>query len=307
VSAAAAVNVENLTIAFGAFKAVDDISFCVEAGEIFGFLGANGAGKTTCIRAICGLLSPTAGKITVAGRNVADDLLAIKALVGYMSQRFTLYPDLTVRENIAFAGALRKMPARKILARAKELFRFTGFDYPQDTLVQNLPGGVKQEVALCASLLHDPAIIFLDEPTAGGSPAPRARFWNLIKQLSTAGKTVFVTTHYMDEAEQCGRVSLMQTGRIAALDTPQNLKTANFPHPLYEISPSTAAAPGFAAALAASGAGAVRPWGLRYHLEEQNADLWRKFSAERAGQFSQRRITPTLEDVFLKLVGGSAA
>ena len=302
---ATAVRSENLVIAFGAFRAVDDISFSVERGEIFGFLGANGAGKTTTIRALCGLLAPTSGSAEVAGLPVIEkNLMKVKSVTGYMSQRFTLYPDMTVDENINFAGALRKMPAGKIRARAKELFAFTGFASPQNSLVKNLPGGARQVVALCACLLHDPEIIFLDEPTAGVSPSSRALFWELIRKLAREGKTVFVTTHYMDEAEQCGRITLMQAGRIIALDTPLRLKTSAFPAPLHEVTPLAAAKPDFAKRLSACGAGTAQPCGMRWHVEIERQDQWTAFAASAAGEFSCRRITPSLEDVFLKLVGG---
>jgi ABC-2 type transport system ATP-binding protein len=304
-SAAIAVQAENLTIAFGDFKAVDDISFCVERGEIFGFLGANGAGKTTTIRALCGLLAPTAGSAEVAGLAVIEkNLMKVKSVTGYMSQRFTLYPDMTVDENINFTGALRKMSAVKIRARAKELFSFTGFNNPRNVLVKNLPGGARQVVALCACLLHDPEIIFLDEPTAGVSPSSRALFWDLIRSLAGEGKTVFVTTHYMDEAEQCGRITLMQSGRIIALDTPQNLKTSAFPTPLYEITPLSAAKPDFAKRLCECGAGTVQPCGMRWHVDIRDEKAWDIFAASAAGEFERHRIPPSLEDVFLKLVGG---
>jgi len=299
-----AVSVEKLVIAFGAFHAVDGISFRVERGEIFGFLGANGAGKTTTIRALCGLLLPTAGKISVAGQDINAGLKNIKARVGYMSQKFTLYPTLTVRENIAFAGALRKMTPADISKRSSELFRFTGFDRDMDEKVKNLPGGVKQIVALCACLLHDPEIIFLDEPTAGVAPSSRALFWSLIGTLAKAGKTVFVTTHYMDEAEQCGRIALMQAGKIIALDTPAMLKKNNFPSPFYEITPPEGDNAAFETLLTASGAGPVQPCGLHFHLEAQNAAAWKNFCAAQEGKFTFRPVAPTLEDVFLKLVGG---
>jgi len=299
-----AVRVRNLTIAFGDFKAVDDISFEVQKGEIFGFLGANGAGKTTTIRALCGLLLPTSGEITVAGLDIKSGLRGIKTKVGYMSQKFTLYPTLTVRQNMAFAGALRKMAPSHINARAKELFKFTGFDGPQDSPVKTLPGGIKQVVALCACLLPDPEIIFLDEPTAGVSPSSRVLFWRLINSVAQNGKTVFVTTHYMDEAEQCARITLMQSGKIIALDTPQNLKDKNFPTPLFEVEPNKKAGADFGEKLANCGAGNVSPCGLMYHIEITNEAAWAGFQTAMPGAFSFRPIKPTLEDVFLKLVGG---
>jgi ABC-2 type transport system ATP-binding protein len=226
------VEVSHLSIRFGDFTAVDDISFTVYPGEIFGFLGANGAGKTTTIRMLLGLLKPSAGTAKVAGRSFSEDGgRAIKDKVGYMSQRFTLYNDLTVGENLAFAAGLRKLSRETLERRTGEIFDLLGFAPPLSSLVGDLPGGLKQELALAAVLLHEPEIVFLDEPTAGVAPAARARFWELIGKLAGSGKTVFVTTHYMDEAERCGRIALMRAGRIIALDTPEGLKRTAFPEP----------------------------------------------------------------------------
>lgn len=218
------IEVKNLTVAFGAFKAVDDISFEVKRGEIFGFLGANGAGKTTTIRTICGILNPTAGSVKVNGEDVSASTAVLKPRIGYMSQKFTLYPDLTIAENMAFAGSLYGMESARVKTRAEELFKFIKLTSPVDTIARDLPGGIKQMVALSATLLHDPELIFLDEPTAGVSPQTREDFWALIRRLAAEGKTVFVTTHYMDEAEYCARIVLMERGKIIALDTPPNLK-----------------------------------------------------------------------------------
>src|SRR5208283_1687374 len=206
------VEVSGLTVRFGDFTAVDHISFSVRSGETFGFLGANGAGKTTTIRVLCGLLHPTEGNVRVAGVGFADGERAIKSKVGYMSQKFTLYNDLTVDENLSFIASLRKLDPQIYVRRRQELFDFISFDRSIHDMVSDLPGGTKQQVSLAAALLHDPEIIFLDEPTAGVSPASRIRFWSLIRKLSDSGKTVFVTTHYMDEAEQCGRIALMREG-----------------------------------------------------------------------------------------------
>src|SRR6185369_11377429 len=180
--------------------------------------------KTTTIRVLCGLLTPTSGKVRVAGLGFEDaGARAIKDKVGYMSQKLTIYQDMTVEENLAFCAALRKMDAPRLAARTKELFEFIRFSSDPKTLVQDLPGGLKQEVSLAAAMLHGPQIVFLDEPTAGVAPASRLRFWDLIKKIAGEGKTVFVTTHYMDEAEQCGRIALMGEGRLIALDTPAGL------------------------------------------------------------------------------------
>ncbi len=298
-----AVEVEGLTVRFGGFTAVDDVSFTVDRGEIFGFLGANGAGKTTTIRALCGLLTPTAGRLKVAGRDAAGDQAALKTAVGYMSQRFTLYEDLTVEENLSFAAALRKMPRERLLRRTGELFGIIGFDKPVSTLVRDLPGGMKQEMSLAAAMLHDPELIFLDEPTAGVSPAARARFWSLIRSVAARGKTVFVTTHYMDEAEQCGRVALMRAGRLIALDAPEALKDAAFPEPLFAARATPASPRDWLESLRREPCVLEeRPHGLTRHVVARDAPAWEE-SAKRLG-LESRRIRPSLEDVFIRLVEG---
>jgi len=299
------VIVKNLTVKFGEFFAVKDISFDVNKGEIFGFLGANGAGKTTTIRVLCGLLVPTHGEISVAGVGLQDGDRAIKAKVGYMSQKFTLYNDLTVGENLDFTASLRKLDQNFYLKRRKELFDFISFDHPLNTIVKDLPGGIKQQVSLAAALLHDPEIIFLDEPTAGVSPAARNRFWLLIRQLSERGKTVFVTTHYMDEAEQCGRIALMRDGEIIALDHPAGLKKSTFPKMMLEFDPMV---PLSFEEITRLGRNAVfsffEPYGLRFHASIGNDQIWNEIKAEYERKFHIQEITPTLEDVFIQTVEG---
>lgn len=223
------VVVQELSVKFGDYYAVKNISFSVGKGEIFGFLGANGAGKTTTIRVLCGLLVPTHGKTLVAGIDVQTNAFEVKKRVGYMSQKFTLYNDLTVKENLNFTASLRKIDLDKFLEQKNKLLKFIHFKESEDSLVRNLSGGIKQQVSLVASLLHDPELVFLDEPTAGVSPAYRQRFWSLIRELASQGKTVFVTTHYMDEAEQCERIALLKTGELIALDSPLELKKQSFP------------------------------------------------------------------------------
>ncbi len=299
-----AVEADHLTVRFGDFTAVNDISFSVNTGEIFGFLGANGAGKTTTIRVLCGLLTPTEGNVSIAGIRLTEESSdRVKTKVGYMSQRFTLYNDLTVSENLEFTAALRKIPKPVFEERRQKLFEFIHFDQPQNTLVKNIPGGIKQELSLVAALLHEPDIIFLDEPTAGVSPSSRVRFWNLIKQLSAAGKTIFVTTHYMDEAEQCHRIALMRAGEIIALDSPAGLKTSAYPEPLYEVSPH-ADATGWLDALRGSGVGSVQPHGLRAHVSLDDQPAWEKFRKAWGLRVDVRPIAPSLEDVFIRLVEG---
>lgn len=300
-----AVEVEGLVVRFGDFTAVDGVSFRVAPGEIFGFLGANGAGKTTTIRALCGLLEPTAGRVVVAGLDAADGLAPIKTRVGYMSQRFTLYDDMTVAENLAFAASLRKIPDADLRRRKKELFETVGFDQPESTLVRDLAGGYRQELSLAAAMLHDPEIVFLDEPTAGVAPAARARFWGLIRRIAAAGKTVFVTTHYMDEAEQCGRIALMRAGRLIALDSPAGLKAEAFPEPLYELTPAPGAPKDLIARVrAAPGVFGVEPYGLRWHLSASDPLAFDRLAAGLKADAELRRIAPSLEDVFIRLVEG---
>lgn len=299
------VDVRNLTVRFGDFTAVDNVSFSVSKGEIFGFLGANGAGKTTTIRVLCGLLLPSAGQVSVAGMQANAGLDAIKAKVGYMSQRFTLYNDLTVAENLDFAASLRKLDSATLSKRTAELFDFIAFNRAPKTLVRDLPGGIKQQVSLVAAILHDPEIVFLDEPTAGVTPAARARFWSLIHKLSESGKTVFVTTHYMDEAEQCERIALMRSGQLIALEAPEKLKRDSFPDPLYEIEPPRHARPGWIEALRGHSAiQSIQPYGLRYHVTVKNPSEWLSVQENLLPGFSVKPVNPTLEDVFIRLVEG---
>ena len=219
-----AVEAENLTKKFGSFKAVDSISFKVKKGEIFGFLGANGAGKTTTIRMLCGLLLPTSGEASVSGLDIFKQFEEIKQHIGYMSQKFSLYDDLTVKENIEFYGGIYGLSREKIKERTDELLHYLGLRDHADALTVSLPVGWKQRLALSTALLHDPPIIFLDEPTSGVDPVSRRNFWLLIYELVEKEKTVFVTTHFMDEAEYCHRISIMKDGAIAVMGEPGQLK-----------------------------------------------------------------------------------
>jgi ABC-2 type transport system ATP-binding protein len=300
------VEVKKLTVKFDDFIAVDDISFFVNRGEIFGFLGANGAGKTTTIRVLCGLLRPTAGDVLVGGMGFDTGEDAIKSKVGYMSQKFTLYDDMTIKENLAFTGSLRKIERKKLKRRITELFEFIGFDRSVNEMVKDLPGGIKQQISLVASLLHDPEIIFLDEPTAGVTPAHRARFWDLIRKLSGQGKTLFVTTHYMDEAEECERLALMRTGKIIAIDSPKDLKKSTFPEPLYELSydEKTTKKGWLDKMKATPSVLSVQPYGRRYHVSFKNESAATTVRNELGHGFSMKKIPPSLEDVFIKLVEG---
>ncbi len=217
------IEVRSLTKKFGPFTAVDAISFEVARGEIFGFLGANGAGKTTAMRMLCGLSRPTSGSGTVAGFDIAKEGEQIKKHIGYMSQRFSLYEDLTVFENIRLFGGIYGMRDADILSRADLLLEKVGFSDHRDSLVGTLPLGWKQKLSFLVATVHAPEIVFLDEPTGGVDPITRRQFWSMIKESARAGTTIFLTTHYMDEAEYCNRVTIMVDGRIKALDTPQAL------------------------------------------------------------------------------------
>lgn len=219
-----AMEIRNLTKRFGSFTAVDNISFHVRKGEIFGFLGANGAGKTTAMRILCGLSRPTEGEGTVAGFDINREQEKIKKHIGYMSQKFSLYPDLTVKENIRLFGGIYGLGDRKIKEKTVEMLDMLDMKEVRDTLAGSLPLGWKQKLSFSIALVHEPQIIFLDEPTGGVDPETRRRFWEMIYEASAKGITVFVTTHYMDEAEYCDRVSIMVDGRIAAMDTPGRLK-----------------------------------------------------------------------------------
>ncbi len=220
-----AMEIRNLTKKFGNFTAVDNISFNVRKGEIFGFLGANGAGKTTAMKILCGLSRPTAGEGTVAGFDINNEQEKIKRHIGYMSQKFALYPDLTVRENIRLFGGIYGLADPEIKAKTNNMLQTLEMENVRDKLAGELPLGWKQKLSFSIALIHGPEIIFLDEPTGGVDPETRRRFWEMIYEASEKGITVFVTTHYMDEAEYCDRVSIMVDGRIEALDSPAALKT----------------------------------------------------------------------------------
>lgn len=220
-----AIQVENLTKMFGDFTAVNNISFQVGKGEVFGFLGANGAGKTTAMKMLIGILKPTLGNAQVAGFDVKSNAEDVKKNIGYMSQHFSLYNDLTIKENITFFGGIYGLKKSAIKEKTQALIDELGLHDVANKLVGSLPLGWKQKVAFSVSLLHNPKIIFLDEPTGGVDPKTRRQFWEMIYREANNGKTIFVTTHYMDEAEYCDRVSIMVEGKIEAMDTPKNLKT----------------------------------------------------------------------------------
>jgi ABC-2 type transport system ATP-binding protein len=232
------VTLRNLVKTFGDFVAVDNVSLDVAKGEIFGFLGPNGAGKSTTIRILCGLLAPTSGQATVAGFDVATDPESVKQNIGYMSQRFSLYDDLTIEENLEFFSGVYGVPQNKREERMLYALQMAGLEQRRRTMTRILSGGWKQRLALGCAILHEPPVIFLDEPTSGVDPIARRAFWDLINDLSHAGHTIFVTTHYMDEAEYCHRLALMYQGRMIALGTPaelsDELRSTDLPEPTME-------------------------------------------------------------------------
>ena len=230
-----AIEVENLTKTFGRFTAVDDISFNVERGQIFGFLGANGAGKSTTIRMLCGLLNSTSGTARVAGYDINTHPEDVKKNIGYMSQRFSLYEDLTVRENITFFGGVYGLSGDQIKERAEWVLEMAGLRGREDSLGRELAVGWKQRLGLGCAILHRPRIIFLDEPTGGVDPVSRRNFWELINELSEGGATVFVTTHYLDEAEYCNKIMLIHSGKLIAGGTPRELKIEHIRNPILEV------------------------------------------------------------------------
>jgi ABC-2 type transport system ATP-binding protein len=233
--AGSAILVRDLTRRFGAFTAVDRISFAVERGEIFGFLGANGAGKSTAIRMMCGLLNPTSGTAVVDGIDVSRDPEQVKRRIGYMSQKFSLYEALTVEQNIRFFGALYGLDDARIAARMKFVVEMAGLAGRESTRARDLAGGWRQRLALGCAILHEPRIVFLDEPTGGVDPLSRRRFWRLIEAMSRSGVTILVTTHYLDEAEHCDRIAIMNAGRLAAMGTSRQLKDIFANRPILEI------------------------------------------------------------------------
>ncbi|MDR1034755.1 MAG: ABC transporter ATP-binding protein [Holosporales bacterium] len=297
------VIVNHLYVKFGNFYAVSDVSFSVRCGEIFGFLGANGAGKTTTIRVLCGLIVPTSGEVIIDSEYfIKGKENRIKQKVGYMSQKFTLYDDLSIEENLDFTAALRQIPADVYSARKKQLFEFIGFNKSSDIIIADLPGGQKQEIALIASILHDPQIVFLDEPTAGVAPASRMRFWDLVKKLSQTGKTIFVTTHYMDEAEHCNRIALMRTGELIALDTPENLKKNTYQKQIYLLTPKDKNCQGVLINRAQEYFSMFEPYGRHFHAIVRDDITEEKVVGIVTDICFVKKIEPSLEDVFVKLV-----
>jgi len=301
-----AIVVNELTRTFGAFTAVDHVSFQVEEGEIFGFLGANGAGKSTTIRMLCGLLRPSSGSATVGGVDVARDPEAVKRRIGYMSQRFSLYEPLTVDQNIRFFGGVYGLARDEFEERRAFVLEMAGLKGRENTLTRDLAGGWRQRLALGCAILHRPPIVFLDEPTGGVDPLSRRHFWDLIGELSREGVTVLVTTHYLDEAEHCHRIAIIHAGQLAALGTASALKQRFAGRPIIEL---TADQPvdAMEALEALPQVEKTSLFGTAVHAvlrsEAVNADVLRAELA-RAGQavHSATRVAPSLEDVFLDVV-----
>ena len=301
----AAVTATDLTRTFGDFVAVDAVSFEVAAGEVFGFLGPNGAGKTTTIKMLTGLLAPTSGAASVAGFDVATEAEEVRRNIGYMSQAFSLYGDLTVEENVAFFAGLYGVRGERREERRDAVLEMADLAAASRRLVRELPLGYKQRLALGCALLHEPPVLFLDEPTSGVDPLTRRSFWEVIYGLSDAGTTVFVTTHYMEEAERCHRLALMNRGRMIALDTPGRIR-GELGHPLLEV--RTSEAPRAVDVLeGAPGVLSVGLYGRAIHALVEDADEARR-SIRRALEEggieieSIEEVTPSLEDAFIARV-----
>ncbi len=301
-----AILARGLTRRFGTFTAVDGVSFEVERGEIFGYLGANGAGKSTTIRMLTGLLAPTSGRAEVAGHDVGADPRAVKSSIGYMSQRFSLYLDLPVEENLLFFGGAYGLSGGALRTRAAEVLERTGLAGLGGATTGELPGGIRQRLALACAILHRPSIVFLDEPTAGVDPVARRSFWRLIRELAAGGTTVFVTTHTLDEAANCRRIGLMVDGRLVALDTPAALKRAWVPDRV--LVARGVELGGAAAALGArEGIRNVAPFGAGLHLRVDPRRWTAVQVAEALREAGAREVrvdeaAPSLEDVFLAVV-----
>ena len=301
-----AVEVHGLTKRFGSFTAVDGITFAVKRGEVFGFLGPNGAGKSTTIRMLCGIISPTSGTGTVAGLDIRTQSEQIKARIGYMSQKFSLYEDLTVSENIDFYAGVYGVSAERLAERKRWVLQMAGLEGREQSLTGELPVGWKQRLALGCAIVHEPEILFLDEPTSGVDPISRRQFWDLINALAGEGVTVFVTTHYMDEAEHCDRLCLIYRGRIVAMGTPAELKTHYASGKLIEVEvePQMASLESLLNDPAVYDAAV---FGRRLHVvlpADVDAEGYVRQQLEKEGFriIYLEPVVPSLEDVFVSLV-----
>jgi ABC-2 type transport system ATP-binding protein len=301
-----AVEIRHLVKRFGDFVAVDNVSLEVARGEVFGFLGPNGAGKSTTIRILCGLLEPTSGDATVAGFDVKTQPEQIKKNIGYMSQKFSLYDDLTVEENIDLFSGIYGVPRARRAERKEFALRMSGLNERRSTMTNLLAGGWKQRLALGCAILHEPPILFLDEPTSGVDPIARREFWDLIYQLSAAGHTVFVSTHYMDEAEYCHRLALMYRGKVIALGSPQQLKTSLEGHHIFDLESSDTLA-AMTALEGRPGVIEVAVFGGGLHVTLADPDSGvpavRQALAERSISVQRfESISPSMEDVFVAMI-----
>ncbi len=301
-----AVEVRSLVKRFGDFVAVDHITLEVARGEIFGFLGPNGAGKSTTIRMLCGLLTPTSGQATVGGFEIAAQAEEIKRNIGYMSQKFSLYDDLEVEENIDFFSGIYGVPGERRELRKEYVLKMAGLSDRRRTMTRLLPGGLKQRLALGCAILHEPPILFLDEPTSGVDPIARRNFWELIYDLSSAGHTIFVSTHYMDEAEYCHRIALMYRGRIIALGAPPELKQTLRSHSILMLE-SSDALESMRALEGAEGISEVAVFGGGLHVTATDPDrasaLIRARLAARGVEVRRLEpILPSMEDVFVAMI-----
>jgi ABC-2 type transport system ATP-binding protein len=300
------IEVDHLVKRFGAFIAVDDLSLAIREGEVFGLLGSNGAGKTTAIRVLCGLLAPTSGSARVLGIDVAKDPEALKRRIGYMTQRFSLYDDLTVIQNLRFFGGVYGLTGAPMREREGWAVATAGLEGKEDLLTQSLPGGWKQRLALACAVLHGPRVVFLDEPTGGVDPISRRRFWTLIDQMAGEGITVIVTTHYLDEAERCDRIALMHAGRLVAHGSVAQLKEVFAGRVLLEVA---CARPLDAQAALENVPGILEAsvFGTKLHVvvadEGQGKTLVEStLSAGNFAPISIERIVPSLEDVFIHCI-----
>jgi ABC-2 type transport system ATP-binding protein len=304
-----AILTERLTKRFKDFIAVDEVSFAVSPGEVFGFLGPNGAGKTTTIRMLCGILPPSAGRALIGGVDVAVEPERIRSRIGYMSQRFSLYTDLTVWENLTLYAGIYGIPDRRMKKRLKEVMEMSALTGKAESMVEDLPTGWRQRLALGCAILHQPEVLFLDEPTSGVDPAARQTFWELIYQLSAQGTAVLVTTHYMDEAEQCHRIGIIFDGKLAAIDTPTLLKE-RIPGKVYELeAENTIRATEVLRRI--PGITEVSPFGRRLHILTEVATPMQKkirqtLKEARISISSLEVVPPRLEDIFIYLARKAA-
>ena len=301
-----AVAVENLEKRFGDFQAVNKVSFQVKRGEIFGFLGPNGAGKSTTIRMLCGILAPTAGKATVIGFDVFREAEQIKSHIGYMSQKFSLYEDLTVEENIDFYSGIYRIPKEDKKARKDWVIKMSGLEEHRNSLTAILPGGWRQRLALGCALLHKPPVIFLDEPTSGVDPISRRNFWDLIYQLAAEGVTVFVTTHYMDEAEYCDRLAMIYRGELVAIGTPDELKSRYMNADILNLEcPDPFKMLQVVTGISVIKEAALFGRGLHLTVADSQAAMpviVTALQAQKADYTRLEKIRPSLEDVFVAII-----